>query len=45
MNFIRSIIGTIVGLVVFVLGFGLFATIGFALIGFTALTMAGVLLC
>ena len=45
MNFIRSIIGTLVGLVVFVLGFGLFATIGFALIGFTALTMVGVLIC
>lgn len=45
MNFIRSIIGTIVGLIVFVIGFGIFATIGFALIGFTVLTMAGVLLC
>lgn len=45
MNALRSMAGTLVGLIVFILGFGLFATIGFALIGFSALTLVGVMIC
>lgn len=44
MSRLRMILAQIAGLFVFLLGFGFFAAVGFALVGFTILALGGVLI-